>query len=184
MAGAALAQGFLGGGHGVIDRQQVEVLPRRRIHPRLGLVWHRRQHRQGMADAFQRHVLAVGQGEQRLEGVLDLALGDGAIGARGVEAGLGFEHIGLVGKAHLEAFVGLVELALERGFLGLHRRQVVLRAQHGEVGLGALQDQVLLGDGVFDCGLLAHGFRSLELEPAVGTEDRLAQRRLIGGATA
>ena len=28
------------------------------------------------------------------------------------------------------------------------------------------------------------GFRGLELEPAVGTEDRLAQRRLIGGATA
>ncbi len=137
-----------------------------------------------MADAFQRQVFAVGQGVQRLEGILDLTLGDGAVGPRGIEPGLGLEHVGLVGKADLEALVGLIELALERGFLGLHRRQVVLRAQHGEVGLGALQDQVLLGDGVFDCGLLAHGFRSLELEPAVGTEDRLAQRRLIGGATA
>ncbi len=137
-----------------------------------------------MADAFQREVLAVGQGEQCLERIVDLPLGNQVIGACGIEAGLGFEYVGAVGQADLEAFVGLVQLPLERRFLGLQCGEVVLRTQHGEVGLRALQDQILFGDGVFQCRLLADGLGGLELEPAVGAEQRLAQRCLVGGAAA
>ncbi len=137
-----------------------------------------------MADAFEREVLAVGQGEQGLERIVDLTLGNEAIGACGIETGLGLEYVGTIGQADLEALVGLVQLPLERRFLGLQCGEVVLRAQHGEVGLRALQDQVLFGDGVFQRRLLADGLGGFELEPAIGAEQRLAQRCLVGGAAA
>ncbi|MCY1518056.1 hypothetical protein D9M68_527620 [compost metagenome] len=184
VAGLALAQGFLGGVDCVVAGQQVEVLPRGGVDPGLGVVGRRRQHRQAVLDAFHRAVVAVGQGGQGLEGVVHLALGDDPVGACGVVAGLGFEHVGLVGEADVEALVGLVELALERRFLGLGRGQVVLGAQHGEVVFGGLQDQVLLGRGELQGGLLGGGFGGLQLEPAVGAEDRLAQGRLVGDAAA
>jgi hypothetical protein len=77
-------------------------------------------------DALDRVVLTVGQGDQRFEGIVHLALRDDPVGPRGVVAGLGLQHVGLVRQADIEALVGLVELALERGFLGLGRGQVVL----------------------------------------------------------
>src|SRR5690606_11610142 len=112
-------------------------------------------------DADQRVVLAVGQGDQRLEGVLHLALGEDAVGAGAVVAGLGFEHVGLVGQTDVETLVGLVHLALEGGFLGLGGGQVVLGAQHGKVGFGAVEDQLLFGNRQFQRGLLADGFSEI-----------------------
>ena len=98
-----------------------------------------------MHNALDRIVLTVGQRDQCFEGVVHLALGDDPVSHGGVVTGLRFEYVGLVRQAHVEAFVGLVQLALEGVFFGLGGGQVVLGAQHGEVVLGALQDQVLLG---------------------------------------
>jgi hypothetical protein len=82
-------------------------------------------------------------------------------------------------ETDIEALVGLVELALERGFLGLGRGQVVLAAQYVEVTVGGLQDQVLLGCRELQRGLLIDVLGGLELEPAIGTEQRLRQRGLV-----
>jgi hypothetical protein len=75
---------------------------------------------------LDRAVLAVGQGDQGLEGILHLALGDDPVGPGGIVAGLGLQHVGLVGQADVETFVGLVQLALEGCFFSFGRRQVVL----------------------------------------------------------
>ena len=175
MAGFALPKGFFSGGYRVIAGEQVKVLTPGSFDPGLGVVRCRRQHRQRVDDTLNRVVLAVGQGDQRFESVVHLTLGQDAVGPGSVVAGLGLQHIGLVRQAHIEAFVGLVELALEGIFFGLGRRQVVLGAQHGEVALGTLQNQVLLGGRQLQRGLLVNGLGGLQLEPAVGTEQRLAQ---------
>ena len=175
MAGFALPKGFFCSGDRVIAGEQVEVLAPGSFDPGLGVVRRRRQHRQRVDDALDRVVLAVGQGDQRFERVVHLALGQDAIGPGGVVAGLGLQHIGLVRQAHIEAFVGLVELALEGVFFGFGRRQVVLGTQHGEVAFGALQNQVLLGGRQLQRGLLVDGVGGLQLEPAVGAKQRLAQ---------
>ncbi|MCY1410732.1 hypothetical protein D9M71_261050 [compost metagenome] len=184
MAGLALAQGLFGGIDGVVGGLQVEVLLGGGVDPGLGVVGGGHHDRQGVEDALDRGVFAVGQGHQGLEGVFHVALGDDPVGAGGVVAGLGFQHVGLVREADVEAFVGLVELALECRFFGLGRGQVVLGAQHGEIGFGGLQNQVLLGRGEVQGGLLGAELGSLQLEPAVGAEDRLAQGRLVGDAAA
>ncbi|MNE25595.1 hypothetical protein D3C80_1189280 [compost metagenome] len=134
----ALAQGFFGGAHRVVGGEQVEVLLAGGLDPGLGVVRCRQLHRQGVDDALDRVVVAVGQGDQRLEGVVDLALGNDAVGPGGVVAGLGLQHVGLVREANVKALVGLVELALERRFFGLGRGQGVLGTQHGEIIFGAL----------------------------------------------
>ena len=89
------------------------------------------------------------------------------------------QHVGLVRQADIEALVGLIELAFERGFFGLGRGQVVLGAQHVEVAVGGLQDQVLLGRRELQRSLFVDVLGGLELEPAIGTEQRLRQGRLI-----
>ncbi|MNH18146.1 hypothetical protein D3C79_778430 [compost metagenome] len=137
-----------------------------------------------MDDALDRVVVAVGQGDQRLEGVVDLALGNDAVGPGGVVAGLGLQHVGLVREANVKALVGLVELALERRFFGLGRGQGVLGTQHGEIIFGALQNQVLLGCRQLQGCLLVDRFGGLQLEPAVRAEHRLRQGRLPGIAAA
>ena len=96
MAGLALPKGFFGGSYRVIAGEQVEVLAPGGFDPGLGVVRRRRQHRQRVDDALDRVVLAVGQGDQRFERVVHLALGQDAIGPGGVVAGLGLQHIGLV----------------------------------------------------------------------------------------
>ncbi|MNF62776.1 hypothetical protein D3C84_444610 [compost metagenome] len=184
MAGLALAQGFLGRIDRMVAGLQVEVLLGGGVDPGLGVIRRRDHDRQGVENAFERCVLAVGQGDQGLKGVIHVALGDYPVGAGGVVAGLGFEYVGLVREADVESFVGLVELTLEGRFFGLGGRQVVLGAQYGEVGFGGLQDQVLLGRGELQGGLLGGGLGGLQLEPAVGAEDRLAQGRLVGDAAA
>ena len=184
MAGLVLAQGFLGRIDRVVAGLQVEVLLGSGVDPGLGVVRRRLQHRQAVQNAFDGGVLAVGQGDQGLERVIHGALGENAVGAGGVVTGLGFEHVGLVRQAHVETLVGLVQLALERRFLGLGRGQGVLGAQYGEVGFGALQNQVLLGGRELQGVLLIGGLGCLELVPAVGTEQRLAQIGAIGQAAA
>lgn len=173
--GLALAEGFLGGVDRVVAGQQAQVLLHRGVDPGLGVVRRRRHHRQGVAHALDGAVVAVGQGHQGLEGIVHALFGDQPVGAGGVVAGLGLEHVGLIGKAHVEALVCLVQLALEGGFLGLAGGQVVLGAEHREVGLGAAQDQVLLGRGEFQPGLVAGFLGGLPLEPAVGAEQWLAE---------
>ena len=184
MAGLALAYGLFGGRHGVVGRQQVEVLPPGGLDPGLGVVGGRHLHRQGVDHALDRAVLAVGQGDQGFEGILHLALGDDPVGPGSVVAGLRLQHVGLVRKADVEAFVGLVQLALEGRFFSFGRGQVVLGAKHGEVVLGSLQDQVLLGGRQFQRGLFVDGLGGLQLEPAVGTEDWLRQGGAPGVAAA
>src|SRR5690606_24296959 len=49
---------------------------------------------------------------------------------------------------------------------------------------GAVEDQLLFGNRQFQRGLLADGFSGLQLEPAVGAEDRLAQGGLVQRAAA
>ena len=86
--------------------------------------------------------------------------------------------------AHIETFVGLVELALEGSFFGFGSGQVVLGAQHGEVALRGLQDQVLFSGRQLQCRLFVDRFGSLQLEPAVRAEDRLRQGGAPGIAAA
>ncbi len=121
MPGLALAQGLFGSADRVIAGQQVEVLLGGGVHPGLGVVRRWREHRQGVHDAFDRVVFAIGQGHQCLKGIVHLAFGDQPAGARGVVAGLGLQHIGLVRQADIEALVGLIQLAFERRFLSLGR---------------------------------------------------------------
>ncbi len=182
VTGPPLAQGFAGGIDGLIHRQQGQVLLRRRVDPGGGVVGHRWEYREAVFDALQGDMAAVGQGEQRLKRILHLALGDHPVRPRGIESGLRFEGIGAVGEADLETLVGLVELSLEGCLFGLDRCQVVLGLQHREISLGALQDQILLGDRVFQRRLLADRLRRLQLEPAIGTEQRLAQGGLVDDA--
>ncbi len=137
-----------------------------------------------MDHTLDRAVFAVGQGDQGLERVLYLALGDDPVGPGGIVAGLGLQHVGLVGKADVETFVGLVQLALEGRFLGLGSRQVVLGAQYREVILRGLQDQVLLGSRQLQGCLFVHRFGGLQLEPAIRAEDRLREGRAPGIAAA
>ncbi|MNJ49808.1 hypothetical protein D3C77_450590 [compost metagenome] len=184
MPGLALAQGFFGSIDGMVGRQQVEVLFAGGFYPGLGVVGDWYLHRQGVDDALYRVVIAVGEGDQRFKGVVDLALGDDAVGPCRVVAGLGLEHVGLVGKAHVETFIGLVKLALEGRFFGLGRGQGVLGAQHGEVVFRSLQDQVLFGGRQLQGRLFVDSLGGLQLEPAIGTKDRLGQGRLPGIAAA
>ena len=156
MAGLALAQGFLGGVDRKAARLQVEVLRRGGVDPGGGVIGHRGKYRQAVLNAFNAAVFTVGQGDQGFEGIVDLALRDDAVGARRVETGLGLEHIGLVRQADVEALVGLIQLAIEGRFFGLGRGQVVLGAQHREIGFGTLQDQVLFGRRQLQCRLLAN----------------------------
>ncbi|MNG03191.1 hypothetical protein D3C84_862600 [compost metagenome] len=86
--GPALLEGLLGGADGIVAGQQIEVLPARGFDPGLGVVRYWRQDRQVMADAPDRVVLAVGQGDQCFKGVVHLALRNDAVGASGVVAGL------------------------------------------------------------------------------------------------
>ena len=133
-----------------------------------------------MDDALNRVVLTVGQRDQRLEGIIDLTLGNDAVGPCGVVTGLRLQHISLVREADIEALVGLVELTFERRFFSLGRGQIVLAAQHIEVAFGRLQDQVLLGRRQLQRGLFVDVLGGLVLEPAIGAEQWLRQRRLIG----
>lgn len=180
MTGLALLEGFFGGADGVVAREQVEVLFGRRIDPGLGVVRCWRQDRQGMGNTPDRVVLTVGQGDQGFECIIHLALGDDSIGACSVVAGLRLQHIGLVRETDIEAFVGLIELAFECGFLGFGRGQVVLGAQNVEIASGGLQNQVLLGRRELQCSLFVDVLGGLELKPAIGTEQWLSQCRLIG----
>ncbi len=184
MAGLALAQGFFGGRHRIVGGQQVEVLAPGRFHPGLGIVRRRYLHWQAMHHTLDRAVLSVGQRYQRFEGILYLAIGDDPVGPGSVVAGLRLQHVGLVRQADIEAFVGLVELALERGFLRLGRGQVVLGAQHGKVALGRLQDEVLLSGRQLQGGLFVDRLGGLQLEPAVGAENGLRQGCTPGVAAA
>ncbi|KPW87851.1 Unknown protein sequence [Pseudomonas syringae pv. cerasicola] len=179
MPGLALTQGLLGSVDGVVTGQQVEVLLCCGVDPGLGIVRRWRQHRQGMHDAFDGVVFPIGQRHQGLKRIIHLALGENPAGTRGVVAGLRLQHVGLVRQADIETLVGLIELAFERCLLGLGRGQIVLGAQHAEIALCRLQDQVLLGSRQLECRLLVARLGGLQLEPAVGTEDRLAQGGLI-----
>ncbi|MNJ55093.1 hypothetical protein D3C77_505670 [compost metagenome] len=154
---------------------QVEVLLTGGFDPGLGVIRHRDLHRQGVADALDRVVVAVGQGDQCFERVIDLALRDDPVGPGRVVTGLGLQDVGLVRKADIETFIGLVQLTLESGFFGFGRGQVVLGAQHREIVLGSLQDQVLLSGRQLQRRLFVDRFGSLQLEPAIGTEHRLGQ---------
>ena len=184
MAGFTLAQGLFGGFNGEVAGLQVEVLRGGGINPGFGVVWRRGEDRQAVLDTFQRGELAVGQGGQGLEGVFNLTLSDDAVRAGGVETSLGFQHVGFIRQTDVEALVGLIQLALERGFFGLGRGQVVLGAQHGEVGFGALQNQGLLAGRELQRSLFVAGFGRLQLEPAVSTEQGLAKVGLIDHAAA
>ncbi|MNG98487.1 hypothetical protein D3C79_576300 [compost metagenome] len=168
----------------MVGGQQVEVLAPGGFDPGLGVVGRRDLHRQGMDHALNRCVFPVGQGHQGLEGILYLALGNDPVGPRRVVAGLGLQHVGLVGEADVESFVGLVQLALEGSFLGLGRGQVVLGTEHGEVILRGLQDQVLFGSRQLQRRLFVDRLGRLQLEPAVSAEDRLRQGRAPGIAAA
>ena len=137
-----------------------------------------------MHDPLQRRVIAVGEGHQRLKGVLHLAFGQNAVGPGSVVTGLGLQHVGLVRQADVEAFVGLVQLALERGFFGTGRGQVVLGPQYREVALGGFQNQILLGRRQFQRGLLVDRLGRLQLEPAIRAEQRLGQGRAPAVAAA
>ncbi|MNR22712.1 hypothetical protein D3C85_1396820 [compost metagenome] len=88
MAGLALFEGLLGGADGVVAGQQIEVLSGRGFDPGLGIVRCWRQDRQVMRNAPDGVVPTVGQGHQRFEGIIHLALRDDPVGARGVVAGL------------------------------------------------------------------------------------------------
>ncbi len=180
----ALTQGFFRGADGVVAGQQIQVLLGCGVNPGFRVVGCGREHRQGVHDAFDGVVIAVGQGDQRLKGVIDLALGDDPRSASGVVASLRLKHIGLVRQADIEAFIGLIELALERRFFRLRRGQIVLRAEYGKIVLGALQNKILLGGRELQDGLLVDVLRGFELEPAVSAEDRLTQRRAINRSTA
>ncbi|MNJ17215.1 hypothetical protein D3C77_114920 [compost metagenome] len=133
-----------------------------------------------MADALDRVVVAVGQGDQGFESVVDLALRHNPVGPRGVVTGLGLQDVGLVRKPHIETLVGLVQLAFERGFFRFGRCQVVLSTQDGEIVLGTLQDQVLLCGRQLQRSLFVDGLGGLQLEPAIGAKDRLSQGRRPG----
>ncbi|MND79680.1 hypothetical protein D3C80_714270 [compost metagenome] len=74
----------------------------------------------------------------------------------------------------------MIELAFERRFFGLGRSQVVLAAQHVEIAVSGLQDQVLLGRRELQGGLFVDFLGGLELEPAIGAEQRLRQGGLVG----
>ena len=184
MPGFALAQGFFSGAHGVVTGKQVQVLLRRGVDPGFGIVGRWRQHGQGMNDAFDGVVVAVGQGHQRLERIVYPTLGGDSVGARCVVTGLGLQHVGLVRQANVKALVGLIQLTLERGFFGLGRGQRVLGAQDLEVVLRALQNEVLFGRGKLQRRLLVDGLGGLQLEPAIRAEDGLAQCCLVGRAAA
>ena len=175
MSGAALAQGLLGGVDALAGGQQLQVLAHGGVHPQPRIVGLWRQDRQVVADAGDAAVVAIGQPGQGLEGVGHLLLALGAVGLGVVEAGLGLEHVGVVGQADLVALAGLVQLAVQRLFLGAGGGQGVLGTQGAEIALGGLQDELLLGGGELQLGLLGGGLGSLELEPAIGAEQRLAE---------
>ena len=179
VAGLALLEGFFGGADGVVAGQQIQVLFGGGVDPGLGVVRCWRQDRQGVDDALNRVVLTVGQGDQRFKRIIHLTLRDDPVGSCGVVTGLRLQHVGLVRQADVEALVGLIELAFERGFFGLGRGQVVLGAQHVEVAFGGLQNQVLLGRRELQRGLFIDVLGGLKLEPAIGAEQRLRQSRLI-----
>lgn len=86
---------------------QFEVLAAGGFHLGLGVVGRRHLHRQRVDHALDRAVLAVGQGDEGLEGILHLALGDDPVGPCGIVAGQGLQHVGLVGQADVKPFVGL-----------------------------------------------------------------------------
>ncbi len=78
----------------------------------------------------------------------ELALGCDEVRGRRIARGARFLHVGDRDEAHLEALVGLFELAgdgIERRLLGLH---VVLRGEHVEIPRGNAQGEVLLGHAV------------------------------------
>lgn len=58
----------------------------------------------------------------------------------------------------------------EGGFFGFVGGQVVLGVEYCEVGFGVVQDQVLLGCGEFQLGLVVGFFGGLLLELVVGVE--------------
>ena len=76
---------------------------------------------------------------------------------------LGVLHVGDRDEAHFEALVGLVELAVERLQGDLLGFQVVLRGEHGEIGLRDA-DQVLLGRAVIRLGLRDLAVGRLQVE--------------------
>ncbi|MCY1176062.1 hypothetical protein D9M73_163230 [compost metagenome] len=137
-----------------------------------------------MGHALDRVVLAVGKGNQCLEGIVHLPLGNDPVSPGGIVAGLGLQDVGLVREAYVETLIGLIQLTLERRFFSLARRQAILGAQHGKVILRALQYDILLGRRQLQGCLLVHCFGGLQLEPAVGAEHRLCQGRLPGNAAA
>ena len=138
----------------------------------------------GRFRALERHVPAgLGQAVVLLPGdflQLILRSGEGAFGGdhgrrRGVACRLGFLHIGDGDEPHLEALVGLIELAGD-GFEGrLVGFQPVLGGEHVEVGLRDAQDQLLLGGlvGGLRLGDLAPG--PLERHPVRPREQVLPQ---------
>ena len=90
--------------------------------------------------------------------------------------GLRFLHVGDRDKAHLETLLRLFKLAGDGGAVGALRGQLVLRAQHREIGLRGAQH------GLLQCGfevrfaLRQHVVRSAQGNDGGPVENGLAQR--------
>src|SRR5690606_40488501 len=80
-------------------------------------------------------------------GVLQGVAGEDGVGAGLVVLGAGLVHVGDRGQAHFQALVGVVELALAGGLVGLGGGQGLDRHQYVEVGGGGAHHQVVAGGG-------------------------------------
>ena len=132
-----------------------------------------------MTHAQQFRMVPVGQAGQGLVTDIQVGAGGESCGAGGIEAGEGFKDVGAGGQADLETLAGLFELAFEGSLFSPGGGQVVRGPQDVEVGLGHVQDQLLLDGGELDPCLFRLGFGRLVVEPAVSAKQGLGQAGLV-----
>ena len=120
---------------------------------------------------------------QRLPGIVQIVDGQDLVGHRLIVARLRFVHPGDGDESHLEALLGLFQLARRGLLVGLHEGEGLLGGEHVEIGLGDPQHQVLLLRAV-DRGCLLHlPFGLFQPHQPVPTIDGLVEtHREIGGA--
>src|SRR5690606_8739693 len=126
----------------------------------------------GREGAQVAHRLA-GQLGQGLVGVLQRTAGEAGVGAGLVVLGAGLVHAGDRGQARFQALVGVVELALGGGLVGLGRGQRLDRHQHVEVGGGGTHHQVVAGGGQVLVGGGAQGALGAQAGELAPVEQRL-----------
>ena len=160
-----------------------QVLLHRGLDPflRIGRLGHLQRH--GGARRGEHGVLHVGDLAQELLCRGELALGGDQVRGGGVARGARFLHVGDGDEAHLEALVGLLELArdgIERGLLSL---DVVLGGEHVEVTRGDAQREILLRHAIVGIRLRHDAAGLLEAHQLAPVEDALVELQAPAAAS-